>query len=212
MHARLTYTEIMSTITYNTSLEHLKLPKYGRHVQMMIDRALTIEDAQQRQAYAENIIRVMDQLNPQMRRTPRYEQILWNHLALMSNYQLDITYPCEIERLTEEAKPHKLSYPGHKIRYRHYGHMLEEALEKLANMDSDTGYRDQYISIVAARMKQDLAYNKGDGLENERIGRDMESYTRGNVKAEEVVHALEQLAPARPNPHVNRYQRKGRRF
>lgn len=201
----------MSTITYNTSQERLKLPKYGRHVQMMIDRACTIEDAQQRQAYAENIILVMDQLNPQMRRTPKYQQILWNHLALMSNYQLDITYPCEIEHLTEEAKPHKLSYPGHKIRYRHYGHLLEEALEKLTSMDSDAKYRSQYISIVAARMKHDLVDRNGDSLENNRIGRDVESYTHGCVKAEEVVHALEQLTPSLPNSHATRYQRKGRR-
>lgn len=201
----------MSNYTYNTSQEQLLLPKYGRMVQTMIERACTIEDKQQRQAYAENIIHVMDLLNPQMRRTPKYKQILWNHLAYMSNYQLDIDYPCEIEKTSEELRPHKLSYPGHKIHFRHYGYLLEDALKKLENIAPDAEYRESYICMVAARMKHDLIERKGEEIENDKIGRDIELYTQGKVTADEVLNILQQHTPQRGYSYSGHYARRGRR-
>jgi len=63
-------------ITYNTAEKHLKLPNYGRLVQSMIERAMTITDRKQRQAYAEKIFSVMILLNPQMRNTPNYLSLI----------------------------------------------------------------------------------------------------------------------------------------
>ena len=46
---------------YNTQREKLKLPEYGRNVQIMINHAKTIEDREERNKAAETIINVMAQ-------------------------------------------------------------------------------------------------------------------------------------------------------
>ncbi len=179
---------------YNTSENKLRLPQYGRMVQEMIDHAKTLPAGDRRQAEAEKIIKVMAQVSPQAKnKTPNYEQTLWNHLAYMAQYKLDIVYPCEIEKRTDNAQPHKLSYPGHSIRLRHYGYLVEAALETLKNTPRDAEEREELIRRTALRMKRHLADWKGDGIENDKVGRDMEMYTEGAVSVEEAVKQLETI-------------------
>jgi len=181
-------------ITYNTAEKQLKLPNYGRLVQSMIDRAMTITDRKQRQAYAEKIFSVMVLLNPQMRSTPNYKNICWNHLAFMSDYQLDVDYPCEIDREGEKKHINKLPYPNNKIRFRHYGLLLEKTVKKLSTMPADSPGRDKFISMTAARMKRNLNEWRGDNVENEKVGRDLALYTEGKVTEEETLRAMERNA------------------
>lgn len=88
---------------YNTTEEKLRFPAYGRMVQEMIDRATAESNPQRRQRMAEHIITVMADLNPQLQASPNAYEVLWNHLAFISNYQLDIEYPVEIERADKSA-------------------------------------------------------------------------------------------------------------
>lgn len=176
---------------YNTTRKKLVMPEYGRLIQEMVDYTQTIEDRKQRQLHAEKIISVMKSLNPQMRNIPDYVQKLWNHLAAMSGYQLDIDYPVEIVRQEEAGTPRHLSYPGNKIKFRHYGHLIESLMEKLENMP-DGPERDERILLAANRMKKNLAEWKGDGIENEKVARDLANYTHGQVAIEATTHIMEQ--------------------
>lgn len=160
---------------YNTTTKKLILPEYGRMIQQMVDYALTIEDKQQRQAYAEKIIAVMGGLNPQMRNIPKFKEKLWNHLAAMADYQLDIDFPVEIVPYEKEKRPTHLCYPGNTIRYRHYGHLVEKTAERLSEMPEDEKYNDLLLNI-AQRMKQNLAECKADGVDYEKVVRDLEAY------------------------------------
>jgi len=176
---------------YNTTEERLKLPQYGRAVQTMVERAVAMPTKPMRQAYAERTVRVMRLLNPQVESRPDYLQILWNHLAFMADYKLDIDYPCEIEEHKVGVHPSKLSYPGHRIRYRHYGHLVEQALTNLREMPADAPERRSLTQLIALRMKRYLADWKGDGIENDKVARDIEQYTDGKVSVEEAIEALE---------------------
>lgn len=176
---------------YNTTRKKLVMPEYRRLIQEMVDYTQTIEDRKQRQLHAEKIISVMKSLNPQMRNIPDYVQKLWNHLAAMSGYQLDIDYPVEIVRQEEAGTPRHLSYPGNKIKFRHYGHLIESLMEKLENMP-DGPERDELILLAANRMKKNLAEWKGDGIENEKVARDLANYTHGQVAIEATTHIMEQ--------------------
>lgn len=176
---------------YNTTEERLRLPQYGRLVQDMVDHALTLTDKAQRQTFAEMTIRVMEQLNPQLRSTPNHKQILWNHLADIANHQLDIDYPCEIDE-QKSLQPQKLSYPGNRIRYRHYGHLIESTLEAVKNLPADASQqtRNELISSVAFRMKSYLTEWRGTGIDDSKVGHDIEAYTDGKVGANEVAALL----------------------
>ena len=87
-------------LDYNTQREKLIIPEYGREIQNMVDHAMSLTDKQQRQRCAESIIAIMDRMFPHNRENENHQQTLWNHLALMSNFQLDIDWPYD----PDEAK------------------------------------------------------------------------------------------------------------
>ena len=83
-------------LTYNTQLKKLKLPEYGRNIQQIIDYCCTIEDREERTRCAYSIIQIMGSLFPQLGDEADYKHKLWDHLAIMSDFKLDIDYPYEI--------------------------------------------------------------------------------------------------------------------
>ena len=116
---------------YNTQQRTLPLPEYGRSVQNMVDHALTIEDRAERQRCANTIINIMGGMFPHLRDVPDFKHKLWDHLAIMADFKLDIDYPYEIvKKESLEVKPDMLPYPHNGIRYRHYGRILENMIKK----------------------------------------------------------------------------------
>ena len=180
-------------LAYNTSCEPLKMPEYGRLVVQMVEFALTIQDKNARTAYAHKIIRVMAGLNPQMKHVPDYQFKLWDHLAYLSDYQLDVDYPFEIRRFRENEQPNRLSYPGNKIKLRHYGHLVENLLDKI-EQKAGTPECKNLIVLVAERMRRNLMEWKGDAPDDERIARDIMHYTHNAVSVEEVMQCLSQVS------------------
>ncbi len=174
--------ENTSNPDYNSTREVLKMPEYGRLVQDMVEYALSIEDSVERQQYAEAIVEVMTGLNPKMKDVPDFQHKIWDHLALLSNYQLDIQYPFEITRHDKEnTRPGKLSYPQGRIRFRHYGRLIEKAMNDLKEMPAGNK-RDELTRLVANRMKRNLADWKGDGIEDSKVAFDIAYYTEGKVE------------------------------
>lgn len=169
------------SVEYNSTREALKMPEYGRLVQDMVEYALTIADKAERQQYAETIVAVMTGLNPKMKDVSDYRHKLWDHLAYISGYQLDIDYPFEIEKKDVLKRPQKLSYPKGNIRFRHYGRLIEKALNDLQNVEDDAE-RDALVQLIGNRMKRNLADWKGDGVEDSKVARDIAYYTEGKVQ------------------------------
>ena len=64
------------------------------------------------------------------------ETIYWDHLAIMSDFELDVDYP--EGTITKEAIQHetqKPEYPGHFIKYRYYGHFIEGMIQRVCAME-----------------------------------------------------------------------------
>lgn len=83
---------------YNTSRPTIRMREYGRTVQQMIEQACLIEDPQQRQQAANDIIATMNKLSSEKGNTMEKQAKLWNHLAYISGYKLNVEYPFEIIR------------------------------------------------------------------------------------------------------------------
>lgn len=195
---------------YNTSETPLRLPGYGRLVTQMVEHAKQIKDRQERTAYAYRIIDVMEMVNDGLRQEDNYEQKLWNHLALIAHYELDIDYPVPIRREDEYVAENKLTYPGNSIKYRHYGHLVEQLMAQIAEMPAGA-QRDETVRAAAKRMCQDLMQWRGDrGNVEDRVAYDIEEYTHGAVKSEQVIALLSKPAPA-PISRRGRKQMKGGR-
>lgn len=167
-------------MTYNSQREQLILPEYGRTIQDMVGYCLSIDERQRRQQCAEAIVAVMASMNPQARQQPDHQQKLWNQLAAMAAYRLDIDYPCDIVRHDTTQHPAPLKYPMQRIRYRHYGHLLEASMRKLQQL-TDDAERKALCGQLANAMKQDLYdFNRG-ALDERKIRADIEHYTDGAV-------------------------------
>ncbi len=166
---------------YNTQRKRLPMPEYGRGIQNMVDYALTIEDRDERQRCANTIVSIMGNMFPQFREVPDFKHKLWDHLAVMSDYKLDIDYPYEIEKKDSWGKkPQPMVYPMQRIRYRHYGYLLETLLKKLKDMPEGEE-RDALLQIVADQMKRSLVNWNKDGMDDAKIAADIALYTDGKV-------------------------------
>lgn len=167
---------------YNTQQRTLPLPEYGRSVQNMVDHALTIEDREERQRCANTIVNIMGGMFPHLRDVPDFKHKLWDHLAIMADFQLDIDYPFEIVKKEElNAKPEQIPYPQSNIRYRHYGRILEGLVKKAAEYPEGEE-RKQLLQQIANYMKKCfMSWNK-DGVEDQKILDDLCEYSDGTIR------------------------------
>lgn len=158
------------------------MPEYGRGVQDMIDYATSLPEKSERQRCAETIFGIMLNMQPQLRELPDYKHRIWDHIAYISGYRLDIDYPCEITRLGNEAeKPMPLKYPMKDISQRQYGYLIEESLRQLAEMPEGEE-RDAMLALTANQMKQSLFIWNRDAMDEEKVAADVEQYTHGKVR------------------------------
>ena len=169
-------------LDYNTQREKLVLPQYGREIQSMIDYAVTLPTKEERQACAESIVAIMDRMNPQNRGNEGYLQKLWDHLALMSNFKLDIDYPFDVtQALSIAKKPEPLSYPQTVNPIRHYGSIIHQLCEQLQTMKPGEE-RDSLVCSVANQMKRDLVQWGRGACDDARVASDLARLTNGVIQ------------------------------
>ena len=166
---------------YNTQEKNLPLPEYGRAVQKMVDHALTIEDRAERQRCADTIIAVMGNMFPMLRDMPDFKHKLWDHLAVMSDFKLDIDYPYEVVKPEDmHAIPQRIPYPKGAIRYRHYGRCIEEMMKKVCTMPEGEE-RSELLRLIAAQMKKEYVLWNKDNVEDSKIIEDIIEYSSGQI-------------------------------
>ena len=137
---------------YNTTSKKLILPEYGRNIQKMVDHIMTIEDRDERNKAAKTIIGVMGNLNPHLRDINDFKHKLWDHLAIISDFKLDIDSPYELPEPEElYAKPKKLEYNQKSIRYKHYGHSIVMMIDKAVEMEEGEEKKD-LVKMIANHM------------------------------------------------------------
>ena len=190
---------------YNTQQKRMPLPEYGRSIQNMVDHALTIEDRAERQRCANTIINIMGGMFPHLRDVPDFKHKLWDHLAIMSDFKLDIDYPYEIVRKDKlESKPEPVSYPSTRIRYRHYGRTLE-VLIKQAIEFPEGDEKQNLVALICNHMKKDyMAWNK-DTVDDRKIADDLAELSGGKLEmTEEIRQLMSQRLALYYHPKVNR--------
>ena len=95
---------------YNTEVEKLSMPEYGRNVLHMVEQMKAIEDKAKRSEQAAAIVKVMERLNPQVHQQDNYVQKLWDHLYMIAGYDLDI--PRRFPRISTVSRRLFLSIPS----------------------------------------------------------------------------------------------------
>ncbi len=172
-------------MNYNTQQKRLFLPEYGRNIQNMVDYAVTIEDRKERQKCAESIITTMGNLFPYLRDVNDFRHKLWDHLAIMSDFKLDIDYPCEIMKKENlYSRPARIPYKSGPIMYRHYGRTLEQMIQKLGTYNEGQE-KSVLTSLLANHMKKSfLTWNK-EIVDDVKIFKDLDQLSRGKIQIDQ---------------------------
>lgn len=167
---------------YNTARNHLILPEYGRNVQKMVEHASNIKDKSERDKCVKSIIDFMGQMNPQLRDIKEFTHKLWDHLFIMSQFQLDTTSPYpmpKIEKLKE--KPEKMPYPKNKIKFPFYGAALENMISYAVKQE-DNREKEIMTGMIANHMKKSyLLFNK-HSVSNDTIILHLNQLSNNNLK------------------------------
>ncbi len=166
---------------YNTQRPLLAMPEYGRSIQKMVELTIAIPSRQERLRCAKSIVAAMARLQPQDSGTPDYKKKLWNHLAKISQYRLDIDYPVEISAEESREHPKPLKYPTKRIRRRHYGSLVEESLKYACTLPEGK-QRRMLTEMVANQMKQNLYIWNRDSMDDALVAQDILEYTDGALE------------------------------
>lgn len=180
-------------LIYNSQLKKLVLPEYGRNIQQMVDHCLTIEDREERTRCAFTIVAVMDNMFPELREEANYRQKLWDHLAIMSDFKLDIDYPVEIVKPDHlDTKPERIEYHLEPIKYRHYGKIIERMIERAAEYP-EGDERDALVMLLANHMKKLIFQISNEDVEDAKIFKDLAWYSHGAIRLSPATHALHEF-------------------
>jgi hypothetical protein len=202
-------------MNYNTTEKRLVLPEYGRNIQRMVDHCLTIEDKAARNKCANAIIATMGNLFPHLRDVSDFKHILWDHLAIMADFELDVDYPYELA-ITDNLykRPPRLGYNNAKIKYRHYGKSVEQTIRKACEMEEGPE-KDALIRMIANFMKRlYITWNK-DSVDDRKIFVDLEELSDGKIILDENSYKLienrDLIQQSRPQSnHKKQFSRKNR--
>lgn len=190
--------------TYNTQQAHIKLPQYGRYVQRLVEYCKTIPSREKRNRCAEGIVRAMaDLYNENNPDADISIEALWDHLARISGYELDIDYPYPILQEDDvDAKPEPIPYTQSQIRYRNYGTMVEQTIRKACETE-EAEARIMLFELVANQMKRIFhLQNPAAEEDDNKIIHDLLDYTDG--KCSEDIYQV-YLYPAKELLRITQY-------
>lgn len=171
---------------YNTQREELIMPEYGRNLQVLVNKLLEIEDKKERTKFAEGVIKTMANLNPNYRNTDEYKQKLWDHLTIISRFQLDVDTKYSLPRKEDIFQiPNDVPYCNNRIRYKHYGKTVELMIEEAIEMKDDNK-KKLLIQQIANHMKRlYITWNKDRSVGDDIIYNDLLGMSKGKLQPDD---------------------------
>ena len=168
-------------LLYNTERGQIIISEYGRNMQEMIRHLMEIEDRQKRTEAAQFIIQVMAQMNPQVKQSDDYIHKLWDHLYIISDYQLDVDSPFPAPQpMNEASKPQRVGYQNHDIKYGHYGYYMAKMIE-IASEREDDNMRQALAYSIANQMKRNFMEWSGNMVNDQQIIDDLKAMSNGRL-------------------------------
>lgn len=185
-------------LPYNVDEKKLLLPEYGRNIQRMLDHCLTIEDRNERTRCAMAISEIMATLFPAVLGENGDRRKIWDHINIMTGFNLDIDYPCDVLTLEEiKPEPEKIPYDKPLVKFRHYGRNIQDMIEVVAAMDNCVE-KDQMIFLLANQMKKLLLINNPENSSDARVFEDIAIMTDGRIVIDPSNYRLNEYVDATP--------------
>lgn len=180
-------------LPYNTDMEPVLLPEYGRHLQGLVDYCVAIPDRDERTACAYAIADTMASMFPQIVGINGDYTQIWNQINIMSRFELDIDFPCEV--ITAEKlhpKPAKIPYSNPEMKFRHYGKHIEKMIEEVSALD-DGEEKERLVSMIANFMKMQMTQHNREAADDRKILKDVAAFSGGKIDLDPDTYHLEEI-------------------
>jgi len=172
----------METMEYNTSRNKLIISEYGRNVQKLVKYCMTIEDRVERTKFAKIIIQIMGQMNPSVRESGDFRHKLWDHMHVISDFQLDVDapYPLPTKKF-QDIKPQQVGYGEHDIKFKMYGANIVKIIEK-ANEFEEGEEKDALVHAIANHLKKSYLNWNRESVDDELIMDHLNTLSKGKLE------------------------------
>lgn len=201
---------------YNTARGHLIIPEYGRNIQKMVDYAITIEDKEKRTKTAHSIIASMGQMNPSIKDTIDFNNVLWDHLYIISDFKLDVDGPYPKPSREElKLKPEKLQYSDKNFTLRHYGKHIINIIKKATEYEEGEEKQALIHSIANQMKKSYLRWNR-ESVNDQTILKHLSELSDGKLKFDEdiqlvaISEVIQRTKNKKRKSHHKSYQKGGK--
>lgn len=180
--------DITLKLKYNTQKRRLQLPEYGRNVQKMIEYVKTIPDRDERNRQARAVIGVMETINPQVHLQDDYEHKLWDHMFIISGFDLDVDSPYPAPKPEDlNVEPVEIPMKRRPVKVAHYGRNIENIINLIAEKEDGEAKEAMIHSIAVYMRQQYLIWNK-DSVSDETIFNDIVKLSDGRIRIPEGMH------------------------
>ena len=177
---------------YNTKRNNLVIREYGRNIQKLVEECVKIEDRAKRTRTAYAIVRIMSDVvnskensNEVNRNNDDFWNKLWDHLYIMSGYQLDVDSPYpKPQPNTSEKSYIKPSYNNkNRVKFRTYGVNMQNLIRKVSEYPEEV--REDYAPMLANHLKMMyLTYNR-NSVNDQLIRHQLSEISEGKVELPE---------------------------
>lgn len=167
---------------YNTQRPMMPLPEYGRHMHRLVKHLKSLPTREERTKMAYAMINVMGNLNPHLRDVQDFKHKLWDHLAIMADFELDVDSPYPLPtRETVYEKPQRFTYPDFDIPFKHYGRFISKFIKNTEAIDNPDDKINALKTLANTMKKYYLAWNR-EAVSDEIIIQDLETISGHKVK------------------------------
>lgn len=151
----------------------------------MVDYVLTISDREERNKAARSVVKLMEQMHPQVKQIEDFKHKLWDHVHIMAQYKLDVDSPYpKPDKEIVERRPDKISYPENGIRFRHYGRVVEKLIDEACNKEEGEE-KEALIETIANLMKRFYLIWNRDSVNDEDIWQHIKILSKGKIQKRE---------------------------
>jgi hypothetical protein len=188
---------------YNSQRGFLRLKEYGRHIQNLVEHAISLEDKEKRQDVVNQIINIMGNLNPHLKNVDDFKHLLWDHLHVMADFKLDVDSPYPLpSKEVLFAKPETFYYPEKVNRFRHYGKNIISMIEKAIEMEEGEK-KHGYTKCIANYMK--IVHNNwnSETVTDETIINDLSILSKNQLHLSDEI-TLNKVSPVKKKYTNNR--------
>jgi len=202
----------INLIPYNTGLERIVLPEYGRTVQQMVEYCLSIPDREERTVCACGIVNTLAKLFPAQVGDQRDMKKFWDEINIISGFRLDVDFPVDV--IKEDAinpVPEKVPYGAPLNHHRYYGKIILSMIDVVAGME-DGPEKDELVWRVAHQMKKLMMLHNRKGVPDAKILSDLAELSGGRIALDPDTYLLHDFTEEASAPAKGKNKKKKRRY